>query len=224
MLVVHGVCTPSGLPVLWAEDTRRFGRPPQETAADPSAHPFAAMASDLAPLAAARPTASGRLAVLLPSLTSGAPLASPELAATLTTAIAGSAGPRARSTAGTEHDAQAQGPALRTWQVDTICLGLSPACGPWWEPGEGVRLGASAGFLLAVDAFGAELVDRGRVLPAVGWDGARPLARWSPVLTGPDAARFDELVAAMPPAFRAAAPTAAGGVLERRGHDAGCRA
>ncbi|KPM54523.1 helicase SNF2 [Frankia sp. R43] len=211
MLVVHGVCTPSGLPVLWAEDARRYGRSPRETAADPSAHPFAAMASDLAPLAGVRPAASGRLAVLLPSLTSGAPLASPELAAALSTAIAGSAGPGARSTAGTDHTAQAQGPVLRTWRVDTICPDLSPASGPWWEPGEGVRLGASAGFLLAVDAFGVELVDRGRVLPAVGWDGARPLARWSPVLTGPDAVRFDELVAAMPPAFRAAAPTAAGG-------------
>ncbi|MBL7495603.1 DEAD/DEAH box helicase [Frankia sp. CNm7] len=219
MLVVHGVrATASGV-WLWAEDTRRWsqapGRPdtfrgsgsgeraPGPTRnTEPAPHPFAALPPELAPLATGGPTATPRLAVFLPSAPA-APLASPDLAAALAAATPGS-GPGGAG-------APAHGPVLRRWLVDTIRPEAPLALGALREPGEAFRLGASALFLLAVDAFAADLVDRGRVLPAVGWDGARPLARWQPVLTGPDAERFDDLTAGMPPAFRAVGEGAAAG-------------
>ncbi|WP_026311558.1 DEAD/DEAH box helicase [Parafrankia elaeagni] len=212
MLVVHGICAPTGGAWLWAEDTRRWEQTPRGSAPSPHPHPFAATAAELALLAtdgsatdgsaAGGSAAGGQLAVLLPSTAAG-PLPSPELLASArATALADDApGPAGEGTAVDVHS-----PVLRRWLVDTIRPDVPPAPGgPWWEPGEAFQLGASALFLLAVDTFAVDLVDRGRVLPAVGWDGARPVARWSPVLAGPDADRFDELLAAMPPAFRAAA-------------------
>ncbi|MDT3438041.1 DEAD/DEAH box helicase [Pseudofrankia sp. BMG5.37] len=200
MLVVHGVRAATGGVRLWAEDTRRWGQAPRGSDGGPSPHPFAARPSELAPFVTGGSAAAGQLAVLLPSAATG-PLASPDLAAAVADAAPGPGG----------EGADAHSPVLRRWLVDTIRLDAPLALGPPRESGESFQLGASALFLLAVDAFAAGLVDRGRVLPAVGWDGAQPLAHWRPVLTGPDAERFDELTAAMPPAFRAAGEDAAAG-------------
>ncbi|WP_045880267.1 DEAD/DEAH box helicase [Pseudofrankia sp. DC12] len=204
MLVVHAVGTAADGVWLWAEDTRRRG---EAFPADDGRHPFAAAGSDLAPLVTGPPAGAGggpatrrtgargsaagaaRCALLLPTTATG-PAASPELAAALAEAGPAPAGP----------EAAGRSPVLRRWLVDAVRPSLPLTFGS----GEAVRLGASALFLLAVDGFAADLVDRGRVLPAVAGDGAEPLACWLPVRTGPDAERFDELGAAMPPSFRAA--------------------
>ena len=58
-------------------------------------------------------------------------------------------------------------------------------------------------FLAGVAAFAAELVTRGRVLPTLDHDGAGAVARWRPVIQGPDVAALHALAAAMPPVCRA---------------------
>jgi SNF2 family DNA or RNA helicase len=62
----------------------------------------------------------------------------------------------------------------------------------------------SVRFAAAVAAFARDLVRRGRVLPGLVAEGDAHAARWRPVLTGADVARFRDLAAAMPPACRAA--------------------
>ncbi|MBL7488297.1 helicase SNF2 [Frankia sp. AgB1.9] len=206
MLVVHAVCTAAGGVRLWAEDTRRRD---EALPGGGARHPFAATGLDLAPLVTKQPAEAGgatrpavdnparQCAVVLPTTATG-PVASPELTAALAEAGPASDGPTAAGNS----------PVLRRWLVDTVRPRVPVTFGygepPGQPPGEAFRLGASALFLLALDRFAADLVDRGRVLPAVGGDGAGAVARWLPVRTGPDADRFDELGAAMPPAFRAA--------------------
>ncbi|MEU4237196.1 DEAD/DEAH box helicase [Actinoplanes sp. NPDC026619] len=63
------------------------------------------------------------------------------------------------------------------------------------------RLGPSVRWLIELCAFAADLVRRGRVLPAVLPAG--PVARWRPVLTGFDAVHHADLLRRMPPACRA---------------------
>lgn len=200
MLVVHAVCTAADGVRLWAEDTRRRDEAPPEGGAR---HPFAAAGPDLAALVTGQragvgpatrsagdsSAGAGQRTVLLPTTATG-PVASPELTAALAEAGPASGGPAAVGNS----------PALRRWLVDMVRPGVPLRFGA----GEAFRLGASALFLLAVDGFAADLVDRGRVLPAVGGDGAGAVARWLPVRTGPDADRFGALGVAMPPAFRAA--------------------
>ena len=65
------------------------------------------------------------------------------------------------------------------------------------------RVAPSFGYLAELCAFAADLVARGRVLPVIRPDGARPRARWRPVITGADATRHAALLAAMPAAVRA---------------------
>jgi hypothetical protein len=232
MRVVHGICAVPGGDRLWAEDARRRGQPPPPAAGAPAPHPFTATAAELVPLTADGAASAGRLAVILPSTASG-PLASPELMTAL--ADAGS-GPG-------DEQREVDGPVLRRWLVDTIRPGVPLAAVEPPDSVEVVQFGASALFLLAVDAFAADLADRGRVVPTVvapavvapavdvptvdaptvdaptvdvpavvaptgGWGGGPPEARWAPVLAGPDAERFDELLATMPPAFRAVAAPA----------------
>ncbi len=86
----------------------------------------------------------------------------------------------------------------------------------WLEPGQAVRLladtgggdvrfGSSVDYLAAVVAFAADLVDRGRVLPTVDLLEAGALARWRPIVQGPDLLALHRLAAAMPPVCRAEA-------------------
>ncbi|MEV8503468.1 DEAD/DEAH box helicase [Actinoplanes sp. NPDC051475] len=67
----------------------------------------------------------------------------------------------------------------------------------------GARAAPSLEFLADVCAFAADLVARGRVLPAVRTGGPVARALWRPVFTGPDAARHAALVSGMPAACRA---------------------
>lgn len=83
---------------------------------------------------------------------------------------------------------------LRQWGVPTIRLAGA------LEFGAETRLSDSARFVLDVARFAEDLVDRGRVLPSVAPDQA--VARWVPVLSGTDSARFAALQASMPPACR----------------------
>jgi SNF2 family DNA or RNA helicase len=71
------------------------------------------------------------------------------------------------------------------------------------ERAPGLRYGASIGYLTGLAEFAAELVARGRVLPTLDHDGTGAVARWRPVVQGPDVAVLHALAAAMPPACRA---------------------
>jgi SNF2 family DNA or RNA helicase len=63
------------------------------------------------------------------------------------------------------------------------------------------RCAPSLHWLTELCGFAADLVRRGRVLPAVAPDG--PRAQWRPVITGLDAAHHADLLRRMPPACRA---------------------
>ena len=73
--------------------------------------------------------------------------------------------------------------------------------GDLWAPVPG----ASLRYLATVAKYARDLVHRGRVLPQLVAEDEGHAARWRPVLTGPYAARFRELAAAMPPVCRAVA-------------------
>nr|BFE81314.1 hypothetical protein GCM10020093_039150 [Planobispora longispora] len=73
-------------------------------------------------------------------------------------------------------------------------------------PGEQAPVpAASLRYLAVVAEYARDLVRRGRVLPQLVPEDGEHAARWCPVLTGSDAARFRELAAAMPPVCRAVA-------------------
>ncbi|TWG11671.1 DEAD/DEAH box helicase [Actinoplanes teichomyceticus] len=65
------------------------------------------------------------------------------------------------------------------------------------------RISPGVRWMIELCGFAASLVRRGRVLPGVRLDGARPVACWRPVLIGADAARHGTLLERMPPACRA---------------------
>lgn len=110
-------------------------------------------------------------------------------------------------------------PSTTAGPLPSPALGLAPRRGtpqlkPWTLPAVvhpfitadladeyEARPAPSLTYLAEVCAFAADLVARGRVLPTVRPDA--PSASWRPVLTGPDAARYDDLVMQMPPACRA---------------------
>ncbi|MFC5138726.1 DEAD/DEAH box helicase [Actinomycetospora rhizophila] len=88
-------------------------------------------------------------------------------------------------------------PVLADWTVPV--LELPPGAGPPAPP-EGTRASPSVAALRAVDTLAADLVTRGRVLPAPDEeDGALV---WRPVLQGPDLVAADTLAAALPPVCR----------------------
>ncbi|MDX8034111.1 DEAD/DEAH box helicase [Lentzea sp. BCCO 10_0856] len=175
MLVLHGLCTTDGVLALWAEDSVLPAR--SESARRDAPHPFAATAESLAAALGQEAPKTITRALLLPSFSSG-PMASPELV-------------RDPLATGRAQRGKVQ---LRQWGVPTIRFTARP------EPAAEVRLSDSARFVFDVAGFAADLVDRGRVLPSVAADQA--VARWVPVLSGTDSARFAALQAAMPPACR----------------------
>ncbi|KKJ99905.1 helicase HelZ [Micromonospora sp. HK10] len=215
MLVIHGVWLPGGGLAVWGEEStlparapRRPGRAPRERP-----HPFAA---DHATLAAALGGPPGRPAAVLLRLPTraGSPLDSPELV---------------RTTVGEP----VRGPVtLAGWRVPALRYAPDAAYALLreLEPGDAVP-GAGLRHLVELAAFAADLVSRGRVLPAVtdpfpttapacpvspGVRGRRHLravdasdvvtarALWRPLLTGTDAAWARSLAEALPPAARAA--------------------
>src|SRR5689334_3856733 len=91
-------------------------------------------------------------------------------------------------------------PKPRSWQVPAVAVPF--ADDDLADEFDG-RIGHSARWLIELCDFAADLVRRGRVLPAVLPDG--PVARWRPVLTGFDAIHHGDLLRRMPAACRAAA-------------------
>ena len=181
MLVLHGFwATRDGL-CLWAEDSELPVTSTSHAVRSARPHPFAAPASSLTALQAGKPAEAD---LLLPSLRM-APLDSPEL-------IRATPRPAARAE-----------PSLLPWTVPVVMLYAAPALAAIPERVPGVRYGASMDYLAGLASFGCELVARGRVLPTLDHDGAGAVARWRPVIQGPDVAAMHALVAAMPPVCRA---------------------
>lgn len=89
-------------------------------------------------------------------------------------------------------------PRLRPWQVPAVVV-------PFLDDDVAAefdgRVGRSVEWLLELCEFAADLVRRGRVLPAVHPHG--PTARWRPVVTGFDALHRDDLLHRLPAAARA---------------------
>jgi SNF2 family DNA or RNA helicase len=195
----------------------------------PLRHPFAASPGLLADVLAetgelaadlARKAAEAECTLWLPGTPAG-PLPSPELLV-----IPGPAGQPARpGSSGRMSLVPWQVPALRftpaaalailavlgqpatapgTASVPEPAQGPGPAPGPEPAAASQGTTGGSVRYLAAVSALAADLTARGRVLPGLDTTGdGRYLARWRPVLSGPDALRARELTAAMPPLCRA---------------------
>ncbi|MFC0863356.1 DEAD/DEAH box helicase [Sphaerimonospora cavernae] len=193
MLVIHAAWD-GGRLVLWAEETTD-AELVTSSRAKLRPHPFAASAAALtaelprwgdAAAEAAGKAVSGEAVLLLPS-SAGGPLPSPE----------------------TGLQVGARQPRIRSWRVPALLVEPGPAlrmltAGPLttaFEPPP--TAGPSLRYLAAVAAHAHELVRRGRVLPQLVAEDDGYAARWRPVLTGPQAARFRELAAAMPPVCRA---------------------
>jgi SNF2 family DNA or RNA helicase len=181
MLVVHGFWAARDGLCLWAEDSGRPVSSDSQALRSARPHPFAAPAGTLA---AIHPGTPAEAVLLLPSLRT-APLDSPEL-------VRVTPRPPARGK-----------PALLPWTVPVIVLYAPSALAALPQRAPGIRYGASMDFLAGVAAFATELVARGRVLPTLDHDGAGAVARWRPVIQGPDAGTLRALAAVMPPVCRA---------------------
>ena len=181
MLVLHGFWAAHDGLCLWAEDSDRAVSSHGQAQRAARPHPFAARAGALAAIHAGKP---GETVLLLPSQRT-APLDSPELVR-----VVPRPAPRGK-------------PALLPWTVPVVMLSGASALATVPDRVPGIRYGASMDYLAGVAAFAAELVARGRVLPTLDHDGAGALARWRPVVQGPDAATLRALAAAMPPVCRA---------------------
>jgi len=210
VLAVHGFWS-GGRLCLWAEDSDRSVKSPSQALRSARPHPFAAAAPDLAPVGSmatgtgATGPGGGTATLLLPSVRS-APLDSPELVRL------------------TPRPKPAKGPALLPWSVPVVALDPAAALalgtagdGEGMQDGYGeardVRYGASMTFMAELVDFARDLVERGRVLPSlvdseedsISDEGDGASARWRPVLQGPDLLTAQDLVAAVPPVFRAEA-------------------
>ncbi len=185
MFVLHGFLAPGRALSLWAEDSDRAVTSRSQATRSARPHPFAAPIHAIPDLP---PGKSGDAVLLLPSLAKS-PLDSPEMVRVK---------PRGQPAAE---------PLLLRWTVPMVALDSASAVA-WLEDIDttaalGVRHGASVRFVSELAAFAGELVDRGRVLPTIGYDEGRPCAQWRPVLQGPDVLALQALVTAMPPVCRA---------------------
>ena len=180
MLVVHATWRDSAL-VLWAENADRPVS--TRTRREPRPHPFAASPAELIDALGVdgEPT---ELTLPLPG-TATAPLPSPDL---------GGGAPQTRG-------------RLHRWQVPALAVGPDTALAILAtidEDGSTVTFGSDVRYLAVVAGFACDLVSRGRALPGIAIEPAGIVARWRPVLIGPDASRQRGLAEAMPPICRAA--------------------
>jgi SNF2 family DNA or RNA helicase len=173
VIVVHGLVTDGGRLACWAETAPGAPAPRRHSERRAEPHPFAVAPAP--EIGGERGTAVLRL----PSVGSN-PLGSPE------------SGIRAPSRG-----------AVRTlpWTVPITFLAPGTDLEALVAGLDDARAGASVGYLTDLVGFAAELVDRGRVRPAI----AGTEARWRAVLGGHDAARFEALHRAMPGVAGAAA-------------------
>lgn len=207
MLVLHAFWSLGRGPGLWAEDSDKTVKSPNQALKAARPHPFAA-SSDV--LAGERSGDVDSITLLLPSLRHS-PLDSPELVRV------------------TPRPSSSTGPSLLPWTVPVVWV--NPAALAGFAAGRGtglasvlfpeqftdddsgplgdVRTAPSVRFLGELARFAGELADRGRVLPGIAWvsdptdESAVAESRWRPVLRGPDALAFGELTAATPASFRA---------------------
>lgn len=211
LLVLHAFWSLDDGLGLWAEDSEKTVTSPSQSLKAARPHPFA-VSADL--ITALQPGTAGGTTLLLPSVRR-APLDSPEL-------VRISPRPEAST-----------GPSLLPWTVpvawirpaaivtmadpaaqghSALAAALFPEDYPDDEPRRlgDVRIAPSTRFLGELARFADELAQRGRVLPEIAWaadaadDAPAAHARWRAVLRGPDALAFGDLIAATPPAFRAA--------------------
>jgi SNF2 family DNA or RNA helicase len=182
MLVLHGFWAHHGRLCLWAEDSELPVSSRSQAVRSARPHPFAAHVGALAAIHAGKPDEA---ILQLPSLRA-APLDSPEL-------LRVAPRPPGRGK-----------PALLPWTVPIVMLYAPSALAALPQRASGIRYGASMDFLAGVATFATELVARGRVLPTLDHDGDGAVARWRPVVQGPDAVTLRALAAAMPPVCRAA--------------------
>ena len=180
MLVLHAFWSTIGF-CLWGEDADRTVKSPSQALRAARPHPFAVPADALAAAHVGKP---GSATLLLPSLRS-APLDSPELVRITPRPVPGSE------------------PVLLPWTVPVVSLDPASMATVFDEPVDDIRYGASVAYFADLAGFATELVARGRVVPAVGWDEHGAVAYWQPVLRGPDVVAMNALVAAMPPVCRA---------------------
>lgn len=230
LLVLHAFWSLDQGPGLWVEDSGKPVTSAQQGLKSARSHPFAASAETLAKLPAGE---IGETTLLLPSLRRS-PLDSPEIVR-ITPRPASSTvpsllpwkvpvlwvDPEVLAAANNEDD----GAALATMLFpDQYPRGQA-------EPLGEVRIAASVRYLGELVRFAGELAERGRVLPGIVWvdgtgndddaaaipgDGTRnavAAARWRAVLRGPDALAFSDLIAGMPPSFRAAPASEDAGAL-----------
>ena len=177
VLVVHALYSVENGVGLWAEDPEMPVKAGSQATRTARLHPFAVPGV---------PGAIGSETVLLlPSLRS-APLDSPDLLRD---------SPRRGSRSS---------PELLPWRIPVGWLTSAEAVQLLTEISDpAIRYGPSVHYLAQVVAFAADLVDRGRVLPTVDLQGTGALARWRPVVQGPDLLAMHRLAAAMPPVCRA---------------------
>ena len=185
MLVLHGFWSASNGLCLWAEDSALAVTSPSEALRAARPHPFAADTDAIAAIHTGKP---GTTVLLLPSLRKS-PLDSPELFRV------------------TPRPAPRIQPVLLPWTVPVMCLPATSALIALDEPAADVRYGASVLYLAELAAFAQQLVERGRVLPALSCAEHGPVAFWRPVVRGPDVVALNALIAAMPPVCRAEAET-----------------
>src|SRR5215472_5290773 len=183
MLVLHGFWAAREGLCLWAEDSELPVASTSHALRSARPHRFSAPSSTLTTLHVGK---TAEAVLLLPSMRT-APLDSPELVRAV---------PRPAPRAGS---------ALLPWTVPVVLLNAASALAAIPERAPGIRYGASMDYLAALAGFGTELVARGRVLPTLDHDGASAVARWRPVIQGPDVATMHALAAAMPPVCRALA-------------------
>ena len=188
MLVLH-VCWSEGA-WFWAEDSSRTVTSRSEALRTARPHPFAAEADQLASIIAGEPATR---ALPLPSLRKS-PTDSPEL-------VRVTPRPGGNTT-------------LLPWSVPMAAVAPSAVAEVLQTLTETperlreVRLSASVRALIDIAGFATELVERGRVLPALHRSQGGAQARWRAVLTGPDAVVAHALSAALPPSFRGLEPDA----------------
>jgi SNF2-related domain/SNF2 Helicase protein/Helicase conserved C-terminal domain len=178
---------PGGL-AIWGEDASAPTMPPRRPGRQPriQPHPYAASHAELVALL---PPVAGKAAMETVALTlptrGGGPIASPELVRDEIGEVSGDLRPG-------------------LWQVPTLELEPDLALALLRGMDGEAAYAASVAHLIDLAGFAADVVGRGRLLPAVLSD--PPRAVWRPVITGPDAAWARVLASSMPPPLLAASP------------------
>jgi SNF2 family DNA or RNA helicase len=200
MLALHAAWSPGRGICLWAEDPAR-GERGTSRARGARPHPFAADHAQLRGVAAALGAtgAEGQAVLHLPS--TGGPDAA-ERAPVASTGLRVSDAVLASDASNAPLLPEEPGPAaLAPWTVPVLELDAGVLLRAEPLPGEGAELEA----LRALGRFAADLVTRGRVLPAPDPDHPEHPLGWRPVLQGRDLVAADAFAAALPPAVRAEA-------------------